>query len=136
MLVEMAEFLSSCPYFEGERVFVNYLGPKMGSYSLERVSGKTEKKLYADGGKLCSDRFILSVRAQYPSPLPLTLEIQERCRNIENWIEKQSCLGTLFNSKICETVISCAVAEKFTAIRSEGNDVRYEAQLEVRYYKE
>ncbi len=136
MLVEMAEFLSNCPYFEGEKICVNYLGPEMGTYSLERVSGKTEKKPYADGGELCSDRFILSVRVRYPSPLPLTLEVQERCQKIEGWIEEQSCLGTLFSSKMGETVISCDVTEKFAAIRSEGNDVRYEAQLEVKYYKE
>ncbi len=134
MIVKLAEFLSQCPAFGGERVCVNYFDGDMGAAALT-YSTETEEKPYADGGRLSTLRFALAVRGEYTKAQGVMKRAANRLSEIENWINTQDRLGIYpdFGDK---TVVVGMNASGFLPKLTGSVDAGYEAEIKLELYKE
>ncbi|MBE7031993.1 MAG: hypothetical protein E7401_03415 [Ruminococcaceae bacterium] len=135
MVIELAEYLSQCPALEGERVCVNYLDGDVGAVSLT-LGAQAEEKAYADGGQLFVRRFVLAVREGYGKARGEMKRAAERFAAIEEWLAARERLGDYpdFGGKI--TVVSLGIACGFTPEFTGSVDARYEAEIELVFYKD
>ncbi len=135
MLIEMAKFLSDCPELSGSQVCINYLAEGEGSVSLE-VSGSREGvREYADGGVMRGVTFTLAIRSGFGISQPQNCDIEEKCRKIEKWIEEQNLKGILPVLQGSDRAVSIGVARRFLIASTKDYMARYEARIELIYYK-
>ena len=134
MIVKLAEFISQCPAFGGEKVCVNYLDGDMGAAAL--IYGKeTDKKPYADGGRLSTLSFALEVRGEHTKAQGVMKRAASRLSEIKNWINTQARLGNYpdFGDKV--TIVGMNASE-FSPKLTGSVDAGYEAEIKLELYKE
>ncbi len=134
MIVELAKFLSECPFLDEERVCVNYLDGVAPAYSLEATKEKGQSRQYTDGGKLCSRKFAFAMRGEYCGADSINRQAAKKCSDIEAWINSKSRAGQLPDMGDKITVISCEVTRGFAPVSTASVDARYEAELEIIFY--
>ncbi len=134
MIVKLAEFLSKCPAFGGERVCVNFLDADTGAAALT-FSAETMDKPYADGGGLTTLSFALLVRGEYAEAHGIMKRTASRLSKIENWINAQDRLGNYpdFGDKAIVVGIN---ASGFSPRLTGSVDAGYEAEIKLKLYKE
>lgn len=133
MIVEMAKYLSSCPFFDGERVELNYLDCKIGAASVEMKESKNIVREYADGGVLMAAVFKLAVRGGFGLLDEESRQLADRLCRIEKWIEEQNLIGNLPGFEAAVKAVSVGVVKCFCIERTDGNSARYEAEIELIY---
>lgn len=134
MIIEVAKYLSGCPYMAGERVCVNYLGKEDASASLEMTKKRETVREYADGGILKAASFVLALRESFGIDEDESKRTAEKCQGIEKWIEEQNLKGNLPVLAGGEIAVSVGVSKCFEIVRTDTAMARYEAEIEVIYY--
>jgi hypothetical protein len=135
MIVEVAEFLSSCPHLMGERVNVNFLGKNQGAVSLEMLQKNRVVRTYADGGSLRAATFLLALRENFGLGNVESTKISKKCNDIVAWVQEQSQGEKFPKTQMGATIVSIDVPKGFEAVRADNIVARYEAEIEVVYYK-
>ena len=134
MIVKLAEFLSNCPAFDGERVRVNYLDGDLGAAALT-FRDEAVGKPYADGGRLSAFSFALAVRGEYTNAHGVMKRAAVRLSEIENWINTQDRLGNYPDFGDGVTVVGLN-ASGFSPKLTGSVDAGYEAEIKLELYKE
>ena len=134
MIVKLAEFLSQCPAFGGERVCVNYLNGDLGAAAIS-YGDETDEKPYADGGRMLNLSFDLIVRGEHTKAQGVMKRTATWLSEIENWINTQDRLGNYpdFGGKV--TVVGMKVSG-FSPKLTGSVDAGYEAEIKLELYKE
>lgn len=131
MTVELAEFLSECPFFEG-KVQANYLDGTMKSASVEKKERDRHIREYTDGGRVVTDVFLVSIRDVFAAASSENGRIAEKCREIENWIYRKNKSGEL-PALGGATAVSLEVSRGFAPLWNDGAVARYGAELKLEY---
>ncbi len=131
MMVEIAEYLSGCPFFEGE-VSPNFLDEAMASASVEKKAKDRHVRDYTDGSRVITETFSVVFRDAFVGLSAENGRIAEKCREIENWISEMNKADNLPALKGADA-ISLEVSRGFSPVWNDGTVARYEAELKLEY---
>ncbi len=131
MTVELAEFLSECPFFEG-KVQANYLEGTMKSASVEKKERDRRIRHYTDGSRVVTDVFLVSIRDVFTGISSENGRIAEKCRQIENWIYQKNKDGEL-PALGGANAVSVEISRGFAPVWNDGAVARYAAELKLEY---
>ena len=131
MTVELAKFLSDCPFFEGD-VSSNFLGDSAGAASVEKKERDRRVRDYTDGSRIVTDTFVIAIRDVFVEISAENTRIEEKCREIENWIHRKNKGGELPILKGADPV-SLEVSRGFSPVWNDTSVARYEAEIELEY---
>ena len=133
MMNEILKFLSACPYLDGKKWNICYLGQECGDASIE-PAGKNEKlKRYTDGGFLKEARFRLVLRQEYGPSFKSNREIWGMCEDVERWINQHGLDGDLACPGKDEKIVSFETVRGFDIEAPYGNCARYSAEIRIVY---
>jgi len=66
MLSKLTEFLMSLAVFSGKKIYNDYLGEEIESFSVEPIGTANKIRSYTDGGKVMEYKFKILQRSEYP----------------------------------------------------------------------
>ena len=131
MTVELAKFLSDCPFFEG-KVAPNFLEGATASASVEKKEKEPRIRDYTDGSRVVTDTFSVNIRETFTAIAKENSRIAEKCREIENWINQKNKMGELPHLKSADAV-SLVVSRGFSPVWNDTSVARYEAEIKLEY---
>ncbi len=135
MLVKMKDYLAECPELSAMEMCVNYLAENEGSASIEMWGNRENIREYADGGIMKSVIFTLAIRGSFGLSQPENREISDKCQKIENWVEEQNLKGNLPELEGEMHSVSVGISKCFRIVKTHDFSARYEAQIELIYYR-
>lgn len=95
ILNALLEFFKSCPYLEGRKISVNYLGHTANCASIEALGEYSVIKKYCDGKRVLSQDFSFSIRCGFDGNIALNLDDSGLMEGLCLWIEQQSVIGNM-----------------------------------------
>ena len=131
MTVELAEFLSGCPFFEGT-VVPGFLDGVAASASVEKKERDRRVRDYTDGGRIVTDTFSVNLREVFVGIVEENNHISEKCREIEGWIHQKNKIGDL-PALTGARAVSLEVSRGFAPVWNDTSVTRYEAEIKLEY---
>lgn len=83
-------FIETCPLLENDHIKVDYLGEKVGSYSIDRTPSKPIIAQDILGGQYKQITFDFVFQAPLSSAVIINLANSKFCEDFMEWIEKQN----------------------------------------------
>lgn len=133
MVNEVLEFLRECPRISGRAVNINHLSHRVGACSLETADGGGVVKVYADGGRILKQKFVLAIRAAVCEDLKVGAETAKLFDDVREWLAKQENSGRLPRLVNGAEAVSLKAERGWARVGAGSVDARYEMGLELVY---
>ena len=89
MIESLRSFLSGCPFLNGGRVNVDYIGAEM-TYSIDPLPCDPVIQRYVDGGAKKQFQFAFTSKEQYDEDARINIDNSEFFQKFEDWLEQQN----------------------------------------------
>lgn len=86
------EFVRSCPFLQGGRVNVDYIGEEMG-YSIDPIPCDPVLQRYADGGAKKQFQFAFTSLEEYDQDARVNIENSGFFQKFDEWLEEMDRTG-------------------------------------------
>lgn len=128
------DFISMCPYVNGERVNVDYIGTAM-TYSVDALPCDPLIQLYVDGGKKKQFQFAFTSKEEYDEDIRVNIENSGFYERFEEWLDEESMsdLPGMWDKK---TPIRFETINKGYLYDVDGNKAKYRIECRLIYEQE
>lgn len=89
MIESLRSFLTECPFLNGGRVNVDYIGTEM-TYSIDPLPCDPIIQRYVDGGAKKQFQFAFTSKEQYDEDARINIDNSEFLQRFEDWLEQQN----------------------------------------------
>ena len=87
MIESLRSYLSECPFLNGGRVNVDYIGTEM-TYSIDPLPCDPVIQRYVDGGAKKQFQFAFTSKEQYDEDARINIDNSEFFQKFEDWLEQ------------------------------------------------
>ena len=129
-------YLRTCPLLEDEKINVDFLGEKAGSYTVDIVPSKETVTKYVDGSSRRQLEFVIASRADWGEEFRQNVENIDFFEQLSAWLETQSNAGSLPVLDAGKTAQKVEALTGGYALEAETNTARYQIQCRLIYYQE
>lgn len=134
MVLQILNYIRSCPYLSDFNVNVDFLGKSVYSLSIGSRATSETVRVYTDGDSLVKSIYRLRLRLPFGIEMNKNRKNSQLCENISRWFEDNSKMGSL--PDLGDKNIAVSVSVEFSSDTSCSADTAvFTADVAVLYYK-
>lgn len=128
------DFILTCPYVNGERVNVDYIGAAM-TYSVDALPCDPLIQRYVDGGLKKQFQFAFTSKEEYDEDIRVNIENSGFYERFEEWLDEESMsdLPDMWGKK---SPIRFETLNKGYLYDVDGNKAKYRIECRLIYEQE
>lgn len=135
IIESIRDYISSCPFLEGGRVNVDYIGTEM-SYSVDPLPCDPIVQQYTDGGAKKQYQFALTSKEEYDEDARVNIENSDFYQEFEDWLEQQNILDNLPKLPVKKMPIKFETLNKGYLYDIDGQLAKYRIECRLLYTQE
>ena len=135
MIESLRSFLSGCPFLNGGRVNVDYIGAEM-TYSIDPLPCDPVIQRYVDGGAKKQFQFAFTSKEQYDEDARINIDNSEFFQKFEDWLEQQNFTENLPDLPGGKIPIRFETLSKGYLYDIDGNLAKYRIECRLLYIQE
>lgn len=135
MIESLRSFLSGCPFLNGGRVNVDYIGTEM-TYSIDPLPCDPVIQRYVDGGAKKQFQFAFTSKEQYDEDARINIDNSEFFQKFEDWLEQQNFTENLPDLPDGKIPVRFETLSKGYLYDIDGSLAKYRIECRLLYSQE
>ncbi len=135
MVLEILNFITSCPYLADYNANIDFLGKNPYSLSIGSRAKNEVVRAYTDGDELVKSTYSLRLRLPFGVDMGKNQKNGQLCENISRWFEDNRKRGIL--PELGDMNIAISVSAEFSPEEASysADTAVFTAEISVLYYK-